>query len=114
MVQAEIDEIAGAGDMRQAIGRLLHAHETKVFPVCLGQFAIRRRYGDLEKVAAARGVIGKPLAGRERARFDQTHQLTRRIEPADFIENIVAEMTKLKLDAPLLESVQMLEQVGFY
>src|SRR6202789_538949 len=100
--------------MRQAIAGALHADETKIFPISLCQFAIRRRHGDLEKIAAARGFVGKAFAGRKCARLDKAHQLPGRVQPSDLIENIVAQVTKLEFDSLLLERVQVLEQVGFY
>src|ERR1700722_19409021 len=100
--------------MRQAIAGLIHADETKIFPISLCQFAIRRRHGDLEKIAAARSVVGKAFTGRKCARLDESHQLSGRVQPADLIENIIAEMAKLEFDSLLLERVQVLEQVGFH
>src|ERR1700744_6790515 len=103
VVDAKLDEIAGAGDMRHAIAGFFHADEAEVFPINLGQFPIRGRKRYLQEIAAAGGFVGRPFAGRKGARLDETDQLPGRIEPADFVEYIVAEMAEFELGAFFLE-----------
>src|SRR6266404_1098819 len=111
MIKPDIDEIAGARYMRQAIVKLVHADEAEIFPVCFGQLAVRRRQGDLQEITAPRGVVGEPLAGRKSPRLDEAHELARGVEPTDFIEHVIAEMPEFKFDSPALEPIQVLEQI---
>src|SRR6202012_1782742 len=113
-VEAKIDEIAGGGDLRPAIAGFVYADEAELFQINLGQLPIRGRKRYLQEIAAAGGFVGRPFAGRKGARLDETDQLPGRIEPADFVEYILAEMAEFEIGAFFLESVEKFKQVRLH
>jgi len=111
--QAEIDRIAGEGDLWQRRIVLIETDEAEPLPKPLGRFALRRRQPELEKIAAQRGVRRQALAGAEGARLDQADQVAAGIEQPELVEYIVAEMVKLELEPEPFEGTEMAQQFRF-
>ena len=61
IIKADADGVAGAGDVGQAVFRLIDADETETLPKGIGRRAIRSRKRNFQEIAAPRGVVRSAL-----------------------------------------------------
>src|ERR1039457_4353799 len=98
--------------MRQARVRLVHADEAELFPIGFRGFEVRLRQADFQEMAAGGILDGSTFARRKSACLEESDEVSRRIEPTDLVEDVIAQTSKLELHAHALERIQGSEQIG--
>ena len=100
----QVDIVAGARHVRQPIFAYRRFRRSRIPPnTPLRSVATRRRQRDFQEIAASRGFGAGAFARRKRACFDEPYQLAGGIEPADFVEHIVAQTPEFEFE-PIFSS----------